>query len=92
MLGPEDVAHPKPAPDMLLAAIERLAVPSSLALDVGDMVVDIQTARAAGLRVWIVATGSDLPLTLVNAQPDRLFSSLPELQIALLAELDAGNG
>ena len=58
---PRRRGSPKPAPDMLLAAIERLAVPSSLALDVGDMVVDIQTARAAGLRVWIVATGSDLP-------------------------------
>ncbi|HEY7423190.1 MAG TPA: HAD-IA family hydrolase, partial [Gemmataceae bacterium] len=56
VLGPEDVPRPKPAPDMLRAALARLNVPAREALYVGDMVVDIQTARGAGIAVWVVPT------------------------------------
>jgi phosphoglycolate phosphatase len=79
VLGPDDVPRPKPAPDMLLAALGRLAVTAAQALYVGDMVVDIDTARAAGVRVWVVATGSDEPATLDRAAPDRRLRDLHEL-------------
>jgi phosphoglycolate phosphatase len=79
VLGPEDVARPKPAPDMLLAALNRLGVPPSEALYVGDMTVDIDTARRAGVRVWVVPTGSDGGEQLVAAQPDRVLHDLGEL-------------
>jgi phosphoglycolate phosphatase len=79
VLGPEDVARPKPAPDMLRAALELLKVDAADALYVGDMVVDIETARAAGVRVWSVATGSDRAEVLAGARPDRLLHSLTEL-------------
>lgn len=79
VLGPEDVARPKPAPDMLLAALERLRVPAAEALYVGDMVVDIETARAAGVRVWAVPTGSEALAALEAARPDRLLRDLTEL-------------
>ena len=88
VLGPEDVPRPKPAPDMLLAALPRLGIAADQALYVGDMVVDIQTARAAGIHVWTVSTGSDTPETLAHAKPDRLFSSLHDIRTALLVELD----
>src|SRR5690349_12109362 len=58
VVGPEDVPHPKPAPDMLRAALSRLKVAADEALYVGDMGVDIQTARAEGVSVWVVPTGS----------------------------------
>jgi phosphoglycolate phosphatase len=48
-------------------------------LYVGDMTVDIQTARAAGVRVWVVPTGSDERGRLEAAQPDRLLRDLNEL-------------
>jgi phosphoglycolate phosphatase len=79
VLGPEDVAQPKPAPDMLQAALVRLGVPAEAALYVGDMIVDIQTARAAGVRVWVVPTGSNDRATLKEAHPDRLLEGLSEL-------------
>src|SRR5262249_4140346 len=41
VIGPEDAPHPKPAPEMLLRALDRLGVPAPGALYVGDMVVDI---------------------------------------------------
>jgi phosphoglycolate phosphatase len=83
VLGPEDVPRPKPAPDMLRAALARLDVPAHEALYVGDMVVDIQTARGAGIAVWVVPTGSDEVKTLERARPDRLLRDLEELRVLL---------
>jgi 2-phosphoglycolate phosphatase len=85
VVGPEDVARPKPAPDMLLLALERLGVPRDAALYIGDMTVDIQTARAAGVRVWVTPTGSDTRPDLERAQPDRLLRDLMELKELLAA-------
>lgn len=78
VFGPEDVPRPKPAPDMLLAALQCLRVSASEALYVGDMSVDIQTARAAGVPVWVVATGSDTSAQLREAQPDRLLPTMED--------------
>ncbi len=86
VLGPEDVVQPKPAPDMLLEALRRLELPASKVLYVGDMIVDIQTARAAGVPVWVVPTGSEERSALEQARPDRLLGSLREM----VAELSAG--
>lgn len=83
VLGPEDVAEIKPAPDMLLAALARFGVAAPAALYVGDMVIDIGTARAAGLRVWVVPTGSDERGVLEAAAPDRILASLLELPEAI---------
>jgi 2-phosphoglycolate phosphatase len=79
ILGPEDVAHPKPAPDMLIRAVERLGVRREQALYVGDMTVDIDTARAAGVCVWIVPTGCESRESLLAGKPDRLLNDLQDL-------------
>jgi phosphoglycolate phosphatase len=79
VLGPEDVARPKPAPDMLVLALRRLDLGTAQALYVGDMGVDVQTARAAGVAVWVVPTGSDSREALERAGPDRLLRDLEEL-------------
>jgi 2-phosphoglycolate phosphatase len=79
VIGPEDADRIKPAPDMLLAALKQLHVAPAEALYVGDMVVDIETARAAGAPVWVIPTGSDEQSTLQAAKPDRLLGSLCEL-------------
>lgn len=85
VLGPEDVRRPKPAPDMLLAALSRLGLPPSRVLYVGDMTVDVQTARAAGVTVWVVPTGSDDRAALEVARPDRLCADLAEVAARLTA-------
>ncbi len=79
VVGPEDARHIKPAPDMLLTALARLNLEPQEALYVGDMVVDIQTARAAQVPVWCVTTGSDTRQTLEEAQPDRILGSFAEI-------------
>jgi phosphoglycolate phosphatase len=83
VLGPEDVARPKPAPDMLVAALRRLKVAPAEALYVGDMTVDIDTARGAGVAVWVVPTGTHDRATLEAAQPDRLLSGFADLTALL---------
>jgi 2-phosphoglycolate phosphatase len=80
VLGPEDVPRPKPAPDMLRAGLARLKVAAEDALYIGDMAVDIQTARTAGVSVWVVPTGSDEIETLRKAHPDQLLRDLGELR------------
>jgi phosphoglycolate phosphatase len=79
ILGPEDVPRPKPAPDMLRLALERLQVAPPEALYVGDMVVDLEAGRGAGVRVALVATGSDPRERLVAARPDYLLDRLSQL-------------
>jgi 2-phosphoglycolate phosphatase len=80
VIGPEDAPRIKPAPDMLLAALDRLRVSRAQALYIGDMTVDIHTARAAGVAVWVVTTGSDDLATLHAARPDRIIGDFSELQ------------
>ena len=62
---------------------EVLDLPASAVLYIGDMTVDIETARAAGVRVWVVPTGSDPRDAIERARPDRLLADLREI----LAEL-----
>jgi len=85
LLGPEDVAAPKPAPDMLLLGLERLGTRPEEAFFVGDMTVDIQAARSAGLRVAVVATGSDSADKLKAAGPDVFAPDLGALARILSA-------
>src|SRR5205807_1091724 len=79
VLGPEDVALPKPAPDMLLCALKKLSLNAKQVLYVGDMTVDIQTARAAGVQVWVVPTGCEDRGVLEKAKPDRVLANLQEM-------------
>lgn len=79
VLGPEDVGRLKPAPDMLQTALAQLQVLPNEALYVGDMTVDIDTARSAGVRVAVVSTGSDTPEALDRAGPDRRLQRLAEI-------------
>lgn len=88
VVGPEDVPRPKPAPDMLLAALDHLNIQAAEALYVGDMSVDIETARGAGVAVWVIPSGSDERSTLEAARPDRLLDSL--LEFASLLALSGG--
>jgi HAD superfamily hydrolase (TIGR01509 family) len=87
VLGPEDVARPKPAPDMLRLALRRLNAAPAEAVYVGDMVVDVETARAAGITVWVVPTGSDERATLEAARPDRLLHGLDELPALVASDI-----
>lgn len=77
--GPDDGFPPKPAPHMVFMALALLGVPATEALYVGDMPIDVLTARAAELTVAAVPTGSATAEELSAAGPDILLPRLPDL-------------
>ena len=79
VLGPEMVPHPTPDPEMVLLAVETLETSASDVLYVGDMTIDIDTCRRAGLAVAVVPSGSDTPETLEAAKPDFLLDRFPDI-------------
>lgn len=79
VLGPEHTSRPKPDPEMLHLALERLAASPREALYVGDMPMDVDVARAAGVAVAVVPTGSASREELEQAAPDLLLDDLAAL-------------
>ena len=57
IVGGEDVLSPKPDPEGLNMAIERLELHSSDVLYIGDSVTDAETARRAGIAFAAVLSG-----------------------------------
>lgn len=79
VLGPEDVAAPKPDPAMLFEAMRRLGTKPEHTIYVGDMTIDVEVARAAGVPGWIVLGGASSREVLEAAKPDRILSSFAEI-------------
>lgn len=68
---------PKPSPAAILAVAERLEVPAARLLMVGDSVVDVAAARAAGVA-GVVVVGP--PEAAAAKLADALVSSVEELE------------
>ena len=79
-------AMAKPDPEMLLRTIARAGGSLERAVMIGDSVVDVTTARAAGVPVIAVDFGySDVPMPLLKA--DRVIAHFDELPTAVAALL-----
>ena len=68
--------RPKPYPDMLLAICKRLKIKKSEALFVGDMTIDVEAGRRAGIRTVAVATGSSTRSQLKALKPHRIITRI----------------
>ncbi len=79
ILTREDVPAMKPAPDGILRAVALLNLPKDEVLYVGDSVYDIRAAKAAGVRIASVATGSYSASRLAAEAPDFLMNSIADL-------------
>jgi len=90
VLGPEDSGIPKPDPAMVHLALKIMGVQSNEALYVGDMAIDVETARNAGVAVWVLPTGSGDRESLIRSSPDRILESLTELAPAILGSCGSG--
>jgi phosphoglycolate phosphatase len=73
-LGILDVPRPKPAPDLLLACLERTRVASGAAVFVGDTLVDRDAAVAAGVAYVGVGpvSGGDVVIDELRQLPELL--------------------
>lgn len=80
VLGPDDVGQrPKPDPAMLHAALARLEAAPAATVYVGDMAVDVQTAKAAGVPVWLVPGGASGWDEALAAGPDRVLGGFADM-------------
>lgn len=84
LIAPESGFGQKPDPAPLLACAERLGASPDQTVYVGDHGVDVETARAAGIRVITVTFGYSAD-TSHHARADRSINSLDELPSALMA-------
>jgi AHBA synthesis associated protein len=84
VVGSDEVARPKPAPDIVLHALHLLGVPVEEAIMVGDAPADIASAHAAGVTAvaatWATASAADLlsaGADIVVSRPAQLLALCP---------------
>lgn len=80
----EDTAVHKPDPAPLVLALERLGTVAAAAVYVGDAVVDVAAAKAAGMAVIAVTWGAGTREELVAAEPSAVVDTVAELRSLLL--------
>lgn len=89
VIGGDEVARAKPAPDMVLRALELLGVSPDEAFMVGDAVTDMISARGASVTSVAALWGAGDTTALLEARPDAVVSSPSEL-LAFCARWDDG--
>lgn len=57
LIGRDDVTNPKPNPEPILTALERLNKPKNNAFMIGDTNMDINCAKSAGINAVAVSCG-----------------------------------
>jgi phosphoglycolate phosphatase len=72
VVGGDSAPKPKPWPDPLLLACQRLGVEPSSALMIGDSPTDLKAAREAGCPVALVAWGLNPAEALESLGPDLM--------------------
>jgi len=80
----DEVAAPKPAPDLFLLAAEKLGADPTRCLVIEDSVNGVLAGRAAGMRVWGFIGGrhhhgEDSGRRLTNAGAERVYGSWAEV-------------
>lgn len=85
IVTPEDVRQPKPHPEPVLFALEKLGVAPEEALFVGDSPHDIAAGRAAGTRTAAALWGPFPRQALEDARPDAFLGEQRDV-LRLLGE------
>ena len=80
VLGEDSVANPKPAPDIVLKAMEELGSGKEETVFVGDMVYDIEAAKSAGVTSVWASYGYGRGERAEKAGPDYVINSFSELE------------
>ncbi|MBZ6227638.1 MULTISPECIES: HAD-IA family hydrolase [Streptomyces] len=79
VLGSDEVANAKPAPDIVLRAMELLGAGPDETMMIGDAVTDLASARAAGVTAVAALWGESDPSDLLAAEPDAVLHKPAEL-------------
>lgn len=76
-----DAEYPKkPDPSSILALLKREKIPAAAALFIGDSLVDIETARNAGIEIAVVLHGFNTEDELQLGRPDLMARDFRELR------------
>ncbi|MFF8315580.1 HAD-IA family hydrolase [Streptomyces bobili] len=81
--GSDEVAHGKPAPDIVLLALQKIGAAAEGAVMVGDSALDLRAGRAAGTRTAAGLWGQGDRTELLAHQPDLVAGSCAELAALL---------
>jgi len=73
------VEKPKPFPDALLIAAEKLGVPINECAVVGDSIVDLQAGKSAGAKTVAVLSGLFSQKELEKEKPDLIIKDIKSL-------------
>lgn len=79
VFGGDSVEEKKPSPLMVRLALQKMNLAPEEGILIGDMPVDIETGRAAGVYTVAVLGGFGSRAMLEEAEPDLLVESLHEL-------------
>lgn len=72
VIGSDEVARPKPAPDIVLLALDLLDVRPEEAMMIGDAVTDLASARGAGVSAVAAVWADTDVVALLEADPDAV--------------------
>jgi pyrophosphatase PpaX len=84
LVAMEDTAVHKPGPEPLLLAVQRLGVRAAECVYIGDAVVDVLAASAAGMASIAVTWGAGDRADLLAAGPLAVVDTMEELRAHLL--------
>jgi HAD superfamily hydrolase (TIGR01509 family) len=84
----DEVPRGKPAPDVYLAACERLGVPAAAAVAVEDSLAGIGAALNAGMRVVAIPNSSYPPPPEIVGRAHLVLGSIEDLDEAAIERLD----
>lgn len=79
VISGDTFATKKPTPVGVAHCLERFGVAHERALLVGDSSIDVATARAAGVPVWMLPYGYNMGEPVQACAPDRIIQDLSEL-------------
>jgi phosphoglycolate phosphatase len=85
----DKLERPKPAADILEQILTRFSVIAGEALYVGDMTIDVQTGRAAGVKTVAVLTGSSTAEEIDEIKPFKVIHDVYEVA-GILEDLRVG--
>ncbi|MFJ3973382.1 HAD-IA family hydrolase [Streptomyces parvus] len=89
VIGSDEIAHPKPAPDIVLHALDLLGAEAHSAMMIGDAVTDLASARGAGVAAVAVLWGESDAAALLAAEPDAVLREPADL-LALCPAVTTG--
>jgi HAD superfamily hydrolase (TIGR01509 family) len=79
VLCADRLKHGKPHPEILNKIMQRFSLGPKEVLYIGDMVIDVQAGRRAGVRTIMLTTGSSSRRELEKERSYRIISSIGDL-------------